>query len=71
VTLDGRNRTDFVPYAYVGYPHAIAIDWIGRNIYWSNPARFTIEVSGVRRGHVVLDIAGGTGDLAARFSRGQ
>jgi demethylmenaquinone methyltransferase/2-methoxy-6-polyprenyl-1,4-benzoquinol methylase len=31
--------------------------------------RFTIEVSGVRKGHDVLDIAGGTGDLAARFSR--
>ncbi len=31
--------------------------------------RFTIELSGVRRGHSVLDIAGGTGDLAARFSR--
>jgi demethylmenaquinone methyltransferase/2-methoxy-6-polyprenyl-1,4-benzoquinol methylase len=31
--------------------------------------RFTIEVSGVRRGNSVLDIAGGTGDLAARFSR--
>jgi len=31
--------------------------------------RFTIEVSGVRAGHRVLDIAGGTGDLAARFSR--
>ncbi|CAH0991841.1 Ubiquinone/menaquinone biosynthesis C-methyltransferase UbiE [Sinobacterium norvegicum] len=31
--------------------------------------RFTIEVSGVRRGHRVLDIAGGTGDLAAKFSR--
>ena len=30
--------------------------------------RFTIEVSAVRRGHRVLDIAGGTGDLAARFS---
>ena len=30
--------------------------------------RFTIEVSGVRRGHRVLDIAGGTGDLAAKFS---
>ena len=29
--------------------------------------RFTIEVSGVRVGHSVLDIAGGTGDLAARF----
>ncbi len=31
--------------------------------------RFTIERSGVRRGHRVLDIAGGTGDLAAKFSR--
>lgn len=31
--------------------------------------RFTIEVSGVRRGQRVLDIAGGTGDLAAKFSK--
>lgn len=31
--------------------------------------RFTIEVSGVRSGHRVLDLAGGTGDLAAKFSR--
>ncbi|TDG15588.1 bifunctional demethylmenaquinone methyltransferase/2-methoxy-6-polyprenyl-1,4-benzoquinol methylase UbiE [Seongchinamella unica] len=31
--------------------------------------RFTIELSGVRKGNAVLDIAGGTGDLAARFSR--
>lgn len=31
--------------------------------------RFTIEVSGVRAGHRVLDIAGGTGDLAFRFSQ--
>jgi len=30
--------------------------------------RFTIELSGVRTGNNVLDIAGGTGDLAARFS---
>ncbi|MCX2979788.1 bifunctional demethylmenaquinone methyltransferase/2-methoxy-6-polyprenyl-1,4-benzoquinol methylase UbiE [Halieaceae bacterium IMCC14734] len=30
--------------------------------------RFTIEVSAVRPGHRVLDIAGGTGDLAAKFS---
>ncbi|MEM1110758.1 MAG: bifunctional demethylmenaquinone methyltransferase/2-methoxy-6-polyprenyl-1,4-benzoquinol methylase UbiE [Pseudomonadota bacterium] len=30
--------------------------------------RFTIELSGVRKGHAVLDIAGGTGDLAARFA---
>ncbi len=31
--------------------------------------RFTIESSGVRRGHKVLDLAGGTGDLTAKFSR--
>jgi demethylmenaquinone methyltransferase/2-methoxy-6-polyprenyl-1,4-benzoquinol methylase len=30
--------------------------------------RFTIELSGVRPGHQVLDIAGGTGDLAMKFS---
>jgi len=31
--------------------------------------RFTIEVSAVRPGHTVLDIAGGTGDLAYKFSK--
>lgn len=31
--------------------------------------RFTIELSGVRQGHKVLDIAGGTGDLSQKFSR--
>lgn len=31
--------------------------------------RFTLEASAVRPGHRVLDIAGGTGDLAAKFSR--
>lgn len=30
--------------------------------------RFTIELSGVRKDNSVLDIAGGTGDLAARFA---
>jgi len=31
--------------------------------------RYTIEQSAVRPGHKVLDIAGGTGDLAASFAR--
>ena len=31
--------------------------------------RFTIELSGVRKGNTVLDIAGGTGDLTAKFAR--
>ncbi|WP_198263051.1 bifunctional demethylmenaquinone methyltransferase/2-methoxy-6-polyprenyl-1,4-benzoquinol methylase UbiE [sulfur-oxidizing endosymbiont of Gigantopelta aegis] len=31
--------------------------------------RLTIEKSGVRRGHQVLDLAGGTGDLTIKFSK--
>jgi len=31
--------------------------------------RLTVELSGVRPGQRVLDVAGGTGDLAARFAR--
>jgi demethylmenaquinone methyltransferase / 2-methoxy-6-polyprenyl-1,4-benzoquinol methylase len=31
--------------------------------------RFTVETSGVRPGQAVLDLAGGTGDLAALFAR--
>nr|WP_297459746.1 bifunctional demethylmenaquinone methyltransferase/2-methoxy-6-polyprenyl-1,4-benzoquinol methylase UbiE [uncultured Halomonas sp.] len=31
--------------------------------------RLTLERAGVRRGHHVLDIAGGTGDLTLKFSR--
>lgn len=30
--------------------------------------RFTIELSGVQRGNRVLDLAGGTGDLSAKFA---
>ena len=30
--------------------------------------RFTIELSGVRKGHRILDIAGGTGDLTMQFA---
>ncbi|EGN75406.1 ubiquinone/menaquinone biosynthesis methyltransferase [Idiomarina sp. A28L] len=31
--------------------------------------RYTIDCSGARRGQKVLDLAGGTGDLAAKFAR--
>ncbi|HIP75841.1 MAG TPA: bifunctional demethylmenaquinone methyltransferase/2-methoxy-6-polyprenyl-1,4-benzoquinol methylase UbiE [Psychromonas hadalis] len=31
--------------------------------------RFTVDCSGIREGQTVLDLAGGTGDLTAKFSR--
>ncbi|WP_456268128.1 bifunctional demethylmenaquinone methyltransferase/2-methoxy-6-polyprenyl-1,4-benzoquinol methylase UbiE [Kushneria sp. AK178] len=37
---------------------------MGVHRYWK---RVALERSGVRRGHAVLDIAGGTGDLTAKF----
>lgn len=38
---------------------------VGMHRLWK---RFTIELSGVRHGNKVLDIAGGTGDLSRKFS---
>ncbi|XP_071822844.1 low-density lipoprotein receptor-related protein 2-like isoform X2 [Apostichopus japonicus] len=43
-SMMGPNKTDFVPSAYYGTPHAIAIDWISRNIFWTNSKRNSIEV---------------------------
>ena len=31
--------------------------------------RYTIETSGAKKGDIILDLAGGTGDLAAKFTR--
>jgi len=31
--------------------------------------RYTIETSGAKKGDIILDLAGGTGDLAAKFAR--
>lgn len=39
---------------------------LGIHRYWK---KFTIDYSGVRKGQKVLDLAGGTGDLAAKFSQ--
>ncbi len=38
----------------------------GLHRLWKN---FTVEQAGVRRGHVALDLAGGTGDLTKDFAR--
>lgn len=39
---------------------------LGLHRYWK---QFTVEQSGVRPGQIVLDVAGGTGDLTKRFSK--
>lgn len=39
---------------------------LGIHRFWK---RFTINCSGVRKGQKILDLAGGTGDLTAKFSR--
>ena len=44
IKLDGQNRTAIVPSAFTGSPLTISIDWVSRNIYWTNPAVETIEV---------------------------
>ena len=39
---------------------------LGIHRWWK---RFTVQLCGVRKGHRVLDLAGGTGDLATRFAQ--
>ncbi|XP_032801941.2 low-density lipoprotein receptor-related protein 2 [Petromyzon marinus] len=44
VKTDGTNRTQFAPSAILGAPSGLAIDWISRNLYYTNPRSQTIEV---------------------------
>ncbi len=39
---------------------------MGIHRFWK---RHTIELSGIRPGNIVLDLAGGTGDLTKQFSK--
>ena len=69
-TVDAKDKAGLV----AGVFHSVAAKYdlmndlmsAGIHRLWK---RFTIELSGVRSGQRVLDIAGGTGDLAAKFSR--
>lgn len=68
--VDKNEKADLV----AGVFHSVAARYdlmndlmsVGIHRIWK---RFTIELSGVRQGDSVLDIAGGTGDLAAKFAR--
>lgn len=45
VKSDGTNRTEFAPAAILGSPVGLALDWITENLYYTNPATQSIEVS--------------------------
>lgn len=69
-TVDAQDKVKMV----AGIFHSVAAKYDLMNDLMSGGVhrlwkRFTIELSGVRNGNAVLDIAGGTGDLAAKFSR--
>ena len=69
-TVEKDQKADMV----AGVFHSVAAKYdvmndvmsLGIHRLWK---RFTINCSGVRRGQRVLDLAGGTGDLTAKFSR--
>ncbi|MFA5631673.1 MAG: bifunctional demethylmenaquinone methyltransferase/2-methoxy-6-polyprenyl-1,4-benzoquinol methylase UbiE [Porticoccaceae bacterium] len=81
--MSGKENTDFgfkqVPTTekeglVAGVFHSVAAKYDLMNDLMSGGVhrlwkQFTIEMSSVRPGQRVLDIAGGTGDLAAKFSR--
>ncbi|MBT1446418.1 bifunctional demethylmenaquinone methyltransferase/2-methoxy-6-polyprenyl-1,4-benzoquinol methylase UbiE [Shewanella sp. JM162201] len=69
-TVDADKKADLV----AGVFHSVAAKYdimndvmsFGIHRLWK---RFTIETAGARPGMKVLDLAGGTGDLTAKFSR--
>lgn len=69
-TVDTGQKADMVADVFhsVAAKYDIMNDVMSFGIHrlWK---RFTIDCSGVRSGQRVLDLAGGTGDLTAKFSR--
>ena len=44
IQVNGRNASEFVPTAVVGMPTGVAVDWMSRNLYWTNAKAGLIEV---------------------------
>ena len=69
-TVDEEQKVDLVAEVFhsVAAKYDVMNDVLSMGIHrvWK---RFTIDCSGIRKGQKVLDLAGGTGDLTAKFSR--
>ena len=69
-TVDKKDKQEQVADAFhsVAQQYDVMNDLMSFGIHrlWK---RFTIDASGVRPGNKVLDLAGGTGDLTAKFSQ--
>jgi demethylmenaquinone methyltransferase/2-methoxy-6-polyprenyl-1,4-benzoquinol methylase len=69
-TVDEEKKVDLVAEVFhsVAAKYDVMNDVLSMGIHrvWK---RFTIDCSGIRKGQKVLDLAGGTGDLTAKFSR--
>lgn len=69
-TVDKTQKASLVAEVFdsVAAKYDVMNDFMSMGIHrlWK---RYTIDCSGVRSGHNVLDLAGGTGDLTAKFSR--
>ncbi|XP_069108702.1 low-density lipoprotein receptor-related protein 2-like isoform X5 [Argopecten irradians] len=44
VSIRDGNVTQFMPSKFSGYVHAVAVDWVARNLYWADTKAGTIEV---------------------------
>ena len=68
VPVEGKVRKVAGVFHSVAQKYDVMNDLMSMGIHrvWK---RFTIEQSGVKKGDRVLDLAGGTGDLTAKFSR--
>jgi demethylmenaquinone methyltransferase/2-methoxy-6-polyprenyl-1,4-benzoquinol methylase len=69
-TVEEEQKVDLVAEVFhsVAAKYDVMNDVLSMGIHrvWK---RFTIDCSGIRKGQKVLDLAGGTGDLTAKFSR--
>jgi demethylmenaquinone methyltransferase/2-methoxy-6-polyprenyl-1,4-benzoquinol methylase len=69
-TVEEEKKVDLVAEVFhsVAAKYDVMNDVLSMGIHrvWK---RFTIDCSGIRKGQKVLDLAGGTGDLTAKFSR--